>query len=108
VSARPPIIVLQSDHGCGTLWSTATSGVGTPTEDFLRAQFGILNAYLVPAAVRSTLYPSVSPVNTFCIVLNSLIRKPVPLLEDRSYFSTFLAPYRFSDVSPVVRQDSPR
>lgn len=102
-SAAPPIIVLQSDHGCGTVWSAALSGVGEPTKDFLQAQFGILSAYLVPPGLRDMLYESISPVNTFRAVFNYLSDSSLPRLEDRSYFSTFIAPYRFRDVTDIVR-----
>lgn len=108
VSERPPIIVLQSDHGCGTVWSTAISGIGVPTPEFLRAQFGILNAYLAPPQLQSALYESISPVNTFRVIINSLAQEPLPLLADRSYFSTFTAPYKLQDVTDIVRAPGPR
>jgi hypothetical protein len=102
-STRKPIIILQSDHGFGTVWSAAVAGVGAPTEKFLQAQFGILNAFLVPAELRPALYNSISPVNSFRVIMNYLSDARLPLLEDRSFFSTFIAPYRFREVTETVR-----
>ena len=33
------------------------------------------------------LYPSISPVNTFRVVLNSYFGENLPLLEDKSYYA---------------------
>lgn len=50
-------------------------------------RMGILNAYLVPDTVRSSLYPEISPVNTFRLILNYLTEADHELLADRSFFS---------------------
>ncbi len=73
-SAVPPIIVVQGDHGprAGSSWNRT-------------AYFGILNAYLVPAPVRSRLYPSVTPINTFRLILDAYFGTQLGLLPDRSY-----------------------
>lgn len=81
-SPDQPLIVIQSDHGP---WSTA--GV---THDPGLARWertAILNAYLVPDRMRASLYPSITPVNTFRLVLRDLLDLPLSLLADRSMFS---------------------
>lgn len=69
-SAQPPVIILQGDHG----W----------TDDLRMA---ILNAYYLPGGGSSGLYPEISPVNSFRVILNEYFDKDFPLLPDISYFS---------------------
>jgi hypothetical protein len=63
-----PIIVVQGDHG---------------TKDVNRAS--ILDAYYLPGGVESKLYPSISPVNTFRIILDNYFGDHYSLLNDTSY-----------------------
>jgi hypothetical protein len=103
-SVRQPVIILQSDHGSGTvLHHTALDGLGSPTTDFLREQFSILNAFLVPPELHRDLYDTISPVNTFRVLLNHWTEPTLPLLEDRSYFSTYSFPFQFQDVTEIVQ-----
>jgi hypothetical protein len=89
-SATPPIIVLQSDHGSDMLldWEH-------PSASGLAERTAILNAYYVPPAIRAKLYPRVSPVNTFRILLGHYFMGEYDLLPDESYFSTYRAPLAF-------------
>ena len=67
-STIKPIIVLQGDHG---------------VKDYNRGS--ILDAYYLPGGVESKLYPTISPVNTFRIILDNYFGKQYPLLKDVSY-----------------------
>ena len=67
-SAVKPIIIVQGDHG---------------VRNYNRAS--ILNAYYLPGGVEKKLYPTISPVNTFRIVLDNYFGKQYPLLNDASY-----------------------
>lgn len=79
-SAVPPIIVIQADHG-----GKVFSGAEPSLENRERLQFQILNALHIPDIDRGALTPSMSPVNTFRIILNELSTGNFPLLDDRSY-----------------------
>lgn len=46
----------------------------------------ILNAYYIPNNVNLFLYETITPVNTFRIILNNYFGQNLPLLEDKSYF----------------------
>jgi hypothetical protein len=83
-SARPPVIILQGDHGP---WIQTGSD-----------QFKILNAYYLPGH-DDRLYPTISPVNTFRLVLDSYLGADYPLLDDISYYSPTPNLYDFSRVS---------
>lgn len=81
-SQTPPVIILQGDHG----------RLGDSPEDLMR----ILNAYYLPEDAKTMLYPSISPVNSFRIVFNSIFDTEYPLLDDVSYYSSLSSRYNFS------------
>jgi hypothetical protein len=83
-SATPPVIILQGDHGP---WIQTGSN-----------QFRILNAYYLPGH-EDQLYPTISPVNTFRLVLDSYLGAGYPLLEDKSYYSPTPKLYQFTPVA---------
>lgn len=72
-SRTQPVIIIQGDHG-----------------PFLYSEpyqhMAILNAYYLPGHEIS-LYPSITPVNTFRIVFNAYFGQEYPLLEDVSWYS---------------------
>jgi hypothetical protein len=97
-SPEPPIIILQSDHGSG--WKLDMQSVeGTD----LNERMSILNAYYFPGARYDSLYDTITPVNSFRVVLNSFFGANADLLPDRSFFSTWGNPYKFIDVTDRVR-----
>ncbi|MGV3618776.1 MAG: hypothetical protein ACO1SV_25920 [Fimbriimonas sp.] len=89
-----PIIVIQGDHG---------SKVGLDQNSLANTDiaevFPILNAYLVPDAVRKELYPDITPVNTFRILYSNLFGLSLPRLPDQSWYSGYAEPYTFTDVT---------
>jgi hypothetical protein len=97
-SPEPPIIIVQSDHG-SELYHDQTSIAKTD----LHERMSILNAYYFPGRRYEQLYDSISPVNSFRVVFNTVFGAHLPLLPDRSYFSTGLTPYGFIDVTDAVR-----
>jgi hypothetical protein len=101
-SARPPIIVLQADHGPGSLldWED-------PHETNQRERMGILNAYLLPGGADKRLYDGITPVNTFRVIANHYLGTSFPLLEDKCYYSTWKQPYAFVDVTAEARGQRP-
>lgn len=92
-SATPPIILLQADHGTGRASNSK--------------RMAILNAYYLPGEGSQLLYESISPVNTFRVILNAYFGGNYPLLEDRAYFSSYQAPYNFRLISNQ-REGCPR
>jgi hypothetical protein len=89
-SAGPPVIVIQGDHGPGSrlVWESAE-------ETDLQERSSILNAYHLPGFPVEKLYPELTPVNSFRLILDQYFGTGLGLLPDRSYFSTWDQPYQF-------------
>lgn len=89
-SPKPPVIILQSDHGPRFASVTFEPNI---------ERLAIFNAYYLPDGGRDILYEDVSPVNTFRIVFNRYFGTDYELLDDRSYFSEYESPYRLCDIT---------
>lgn len=88
-SSTAPCIILQSDHGPGSRldWRSAQS-----TD--MAERTSILNAYYFPGQDYGELYDSITPVNTFRLLMKKVFGVPCGLLPDRAYFATWRRPYR--------------
>jgi hypothetical protein len=85
-SETPPVIIIQGDHG--------------PWLQPRDRSFEILNAYYIAdGRGRAMLYPSVSPVNSFRVVLNTYLGADYELLPDETYSSPIPMIYQFSKVN---------
>jgi len=80
-SDSPPIIILQADHG---IRISASSDYIYDLRS-LEEGFQIFSAYYFPDYNYRTLYESVSPVNTFRLILNKYFNADFDLLSDESY-----------------------
>ncbi len=90
-SSRGVVIILQGDHG------PRMNSIGDANErGCFYERYAILNAYYLPGA---QLYASISPVNSFRVVFNTLFGTQLELLRDQNYFSTLQRPYQFQDVT---------
>ena len=69
-----------------------------------REALSSLAALYLPEGGDAELYPGISPVNFFRVVLSHYFGADLPRLEDRSYYSSHRLPYRFIDVTDRVRQ----
>ena len=92
-----PIILVQGDHG-----SKLHLAQNSLDETDLHECFPILNAYLVPDAVRKDLYPEITPVNSFRLLLHDLFGDVLPPFPNRSWYSRYATPYAFTDVTDRI------
>lgn len=92
-SPKPPIIIIQGDHG---------AIYGVDYGDYINERMSILNAYYFPDQNYADLYPGITPVNTFRIVLNNYFGADYALLDDISYYTPPGAYYDFVDVTDEV------
>jgi hypothetical protein len=77
-SKTPPVILIQADHALDSEGRTR-----------------ILNAYYLPGADSTRLYPQITPVNSFRLILNQYFGANFSLLPDISYLSAPNDPYQF-------------
>ena len=100
-SKEPPIIILQADHGPGSMldWED-------PYSTDLRERLSILNAYYLPDEGSADLYDDITPVNTFRVILDRYFGTDYGLLPDKSYFSTWSRPYAFIDVTEELDRNT--
>lgn len=98
---NPPVIIIQGDHGPGSKLDWYTLGNTDVTE-----RLPILYAVYTPPTDTLPLYNSITPVNTFRVLLDHYFDAELGLLEDRAYYSTWLHPYVFYDVTAAVRDQS--
>ena len=88
-SATPPIIVIQGDHG-----PTVASSP--------RSRMSNLNAYYLPG-VDASIYPSITPVNTFRVIFNEYFGQNLELLDDVSLYSDYTDPFNFKVVQNTCK-----
>ena len=110
---RQPIIVYQADEGPGPVgWNPNSREHYDWTrapQDQLDLKFGIFSSYYLPGLKGTGLYPSISTVNSFRVILDKYFGEKMALLPDRSYvFKNELAPYDFIDVTDRIKKRSVR
>jgi len=84
-SSSPPIIIIQGDHGPGSLldWENVEATC-------LWERTSILNAYYLPGDGTDNLYPEITPVNSFRIILDYYLGANLELLPDQIFYSSFV------------------
>ena len=97
-SANPPVIILQGDHGPGAFYNTLELD-----DSCLVERYSILNAYFFPDQNYELLYPTITPVNSFRVVLDQYFGADLDLLEDRNYFAGWLSPYLYTEVTDRIQ-----
>ena len=95
------LIVIQGDHG-----SDANVNWSLPIEQWsaaaIQEKFSPLSAFYLPNDCADMLYPTMSNVNTFRVILSCLTGKEVNMLNDKSFFiSTITGVPAWGEVSEV-------
>ena len=106
-SERPPVIILQSDHGSrilsGNIGDIETADELSPedTKERLRN----FTALYLPDGGSKLAYDTMSNVNTFRIVLSHYFGQNYPLLPDRSYITVPGKHYELFDVTGIAKYE---
>lgn len=106
-----PVIVFQGDHGDTygkrssktDPWPYAVKALDSGQIDdtsrrFIREKSNIFNLYYFPGEVKKLLYPGISPVNTFRLIANAYLGTHFDLLEDKTFFTTYIEAYTLREV----------
>ena len=95
-SEVPPIIIIQGDHSGKVFAGEQPEGV-----ELMKIHFPNLNAYLFPGHTDS-LYPTITPVNSFRILFNEYFGAELDLLKDSSYeYGTLASGGKFVDICEI-------
>jgi hypothetical protein len=97
-SPEPPVIIIQSDHGSGLNFNVTNDKLTDHHE-----RMSITNAFYFPDRKYDELYPSITPVNSFRMVLNHVFGTKIERLPDTNFYSTAMTPLNFVDVTDRVR-----
>jgi hypothetical protein len=99
-STAPPIIIVQADHGP----DAGKNRLGSSADDFMLERMAILNAIYFPDAAYDNLYESITPVNTFRVLLSQYLNVDLDLVDDRCFYSNYADPYSFTDVTELTSE----
>ncbi|HET9908207.1 MAG TPA: hypothetical protein VFQ23_16265 [Anaerolineales bacterium] len=94
-SKAPPIILLMGDHGPASLFNWSFSDPGCLWE-----RTSNLYALLLPGHQNDgTVYSTISPVNSFRVIFNTYFGTDFPLLEDKTFLTSWSEPSIMMDVT---------
>jgi hypothetical protein len=95
--SRPAIVLIHSDHGPGLQleWES-------PAKTNMRERMGVLLAARFPDRNDAVVDDRTTLVNFYRTVINRALGTRLPMLEDRSYFSTWTHPFAYLDVTDRV------
>ena len=96
----PPVIIILSDHG--TMLNHDPDNV---TDEYIKERMSAVQFIYLPGEGKDLLYDGITPVNTLRVVFNAYLGENFEYLEDRSYFSTDDAPYKWLDVTEFLREN---
>ncbi len=82
-SPRPPIIIVQGDHGAREIWliKKTTEATAADWEDM----FPILCAFYLPGGAAHLVKENITPVNIFRLIFNYYFGTSFPLLPEYCY-----------------------
>ncbi len=100
-AGKDATIVLQGDHG-SKLNLDQDSLARTDIQEVLPILFAVRAPFSdqVPA--------DLTPVNLFRLIFSQTFGDDLPLLESKSFYSTWVRPYQYEQVSPTTKSELPR
>ena len=74
-------------------------------DEYIKERMSAVQFIYLPGEGKDLLYDGITPVNTLRVVFNSYLGENFEYLEDRSYFSTDDALYKWLDVTEFLREN---
>ena len=96
-SPRPPVIIIQGDHGPGSKLHHERLAYTDHEE-----RLGVFDAWFVPDRYGWRPGEGGPVVNTFPQLFNNLFGAEVPLLPARYFFARMSAPYAYFELTPAT------
>jgi len=103
-SKKPPIIILQSDHGPASTLGKREDWSSNYSEEAVEERSGILYAIFLPNGNYEEFSEAMTPVNTYGILFNKYFGEENVLLPDKTYYTSYDEIYGFYDVTDVLNQ----
>jgi hypothetical protein len=82
------------------LWLWFREGYGS--HSFVQPRRHAAHGNYLPNGGAASLYESITPVNSFRVVLNHYFETRYSMLPDRSYRASYQDPFRFEDVTAEI------
>jgi hypothetical protein len=98
-SAFAPIIIIQADHGSNVYFDLSSI-----ERTCIRERAAILNAYFFPDQDYSSMYPTITPVNSFRLIFNKYFGAQFDILDDQVFYSSGSHPFLFLNVTDRITQ----
>lgn len=100
---RPSIIIIHSDHG---------PGLGFDFKDIdrsdLKERMSNLMAIYFPDGDYSTIYPEITGVNIYRVILSKYMDAQLPLIHDKHFFINWRNPYDHTPITlEQINRDKP-
>ncbi len=92
--SNQPVIIMQADHGA---YYGAYYKNGETNLDHAELRSSILNTFYLPSRNYTGFHKTMSPVNTFRILFNSIFNENYKILKDEFYYSSYESPYKFKN-----------
>ncbi|MFO7609801.1 MAG: hypothetical protein R6X35_11515, partial [Candidatus Krumholzibacteriia bacterium] len=93
-SPRPPVIIVQGDHGPGSHLHWDHPGRSNLTE-----RFGIFSAWILPPGLEVPLREDMTAMATFPALFSGLFGEPFPVLEEGMWFARMKYPYEYFEAT---------
>jgi len=103
-SKKPPIIILQADHGPASTLGRRDDWKSNYSQEAVRERSGILYAVFLPDGNYEEFSKTMTPINTYGLLFNKYFGENNDLLPDRTYYTSYDEIYGFYDVTDMLNQ----
>jgi len=103
-SKKPPIIILQSDHGPASTLGKRDDWKSNYSQEAVKERTSILYAIFLPDGNYKEFSEAMTPINTYRILFNRYFGEDNDLLPDKSYYTSYDEIYGFYETIDMLNQ----